>query len=466
MTPFLSHNFLLDTPTSQKLFLQVASRLPIFDFHCHLSPQEIYEDRPFHDLYELWLAHDHYKWRAMRFAGIEERLITGNGDPYEKYLAWATMLPDAIGNPIYHWAHLELRRYFGIEEPLTADTAPEIWREANRIIQEQQFSPRKLLEMQNVRELCTTDDISEGLSAHKLLSSDPSLKIKIYPTFRLDPLLEIEQSAFPEYVKKLSDQGGSPLNNLKSLEKELIRLISLYDQLGCRSADHGLVFVPYRKISGQEANVLYQKRLNEGPLTSEENNCFRSYLLQFLFREYQKHHWVAQIHIGSLKNARNRLWKYFGSAAGCDAIHDHLVAEELNSFLDSLDQDGALPRTILFHINPSMNDVLASAAGNFADSEIAGKVQIGAAWWLLDHKDGIEQQIRCFANHGLLAASVGMLTDSRSYLSYVRHEYYRRILCNILGQWVENGEYPAESAPLEQLVKRICYENAKAFFNV
>lgn len=466
MIPFLGRNFLLDTQTAAVLYHETAAQQPIFDFHCHLSAQEIYEDRPCCDLYELWLAHDHYKWRTMRFAGVEERLITGDGDAYEKFLAWTSVVPDAIGSPLYHWVHLELRRYFGIEETLSPKTAPSIWKQANRIIRERRFSPRKLLELQNVRELCTTDDISEGLEAHRLLQADTSLKFKVYPTFRLDPLLELEHPGFKQYVQKLSEWAGFSLNSLEALQEALLRQMDSYDRMGCRTADHGLITVPYRQADALEAGRIYRERLEHGPLTREEHDTFRSYLLQFLFREYHKRNWVAQVHIGSLKNYRTRIRESFGSAAGCDSMHDRLVAEELNLFLDALDRDEALPRTILFNINPSMNDALASAAANFADEGIAGKVQLGTAWWLLDHKEGIERQLRCFAEQGLLAASVGMLTDSRSYLSYVRHEYYRRILCGMLGRWVESGEYPADLPHLQRVVKRICYENAKEFFRV
>lgn len=466
MTPFMTDDFLLDTPTARRLYHEIACRMPIFDFHCHLSPEEIYGNRVFRNLYELWLEHDHYKWRAMRFAGVDEALITGDAPPYEKFAAWAQVLPNAIGSPLYHWSHLELRRYFGIDTCLCPATARAIWDTANEVIAAQRFSAQSLLARLNVTHLCTTDDIAQGLGGHTRPAGAPPPACKVYPTFRLDGLLEVDSDGFCAYVDKLCVRMGRPAANFAQLQALLLACLCEYSAAGCRTADHGLVTLPGMEVSAQEADVLFCRRLRGEALSPHEADCFRAALLTFLFREYASLGWVAQVHLGSLKNGSSTMLHRFGSAAGCDSMHDTPLAAQANAFLDRLQSEQALPNVLLFNSNPTMNDTLSTLAANFAQAGVAGKIQLGTAWWLLDHKDGIEANLRCFASTGVLAASVGMLTDSRSFLSYTRHEYYRRILCRLLGQWVEAGEYPNDPAQLAHIVRRICYENAMEYFSV
>lgn len=461
MKPFMDQDFLLETDTARRLYHDVAAKMPIFDFHCHLNPMEIYEDNLYQNLYELWLQHDHYKWRAMRAAGVEERLITGDGEAYEKYLAWAAVLEDCIGNPLYHWTHLELQHYFGICEPLDRETAPDIWVRSNRVIAEKQLSPCKLLAMQNVTHLCTTDDIADGLEAHRLLAKHPR-GLSVYPTFRFDPLLELNGSEFSHYLQRLSAGNVFP-EGLDALFALLDRKVEEYHRQGCRTADHGLPYLPCQPVSPGEADGIYRRQLAGKALSPDEKDCFRTALLEHLFRRYRQKNWVAQIHIGSLKNGRSAMKR---SAVGCDSMHDMPVAEPMSRFFDRLDRENMLPRILIFNINPTQNYTLATLGVNFSSDEVPGKVQLGTAWWLMDHRDGMEEQIKTFANCGVLASCVGMLTDSRSFLSYTRHEYYRRILCNLLGKWVENGEYGGNPRRLEHLVEQICYRNALRFFSV
>lgn len=466
MNTFMDSDFLLSGSTAKYLYHEVASGMPVFDFHSHLNPMDIYEDKPYENLYQLWLEHDHYKWRAMRAGGICEELITGNGRPYEKFLAWASIVPGAIGNPLYHWTHLELQRYFAIYDVLSPLTAEKIWTEANRAIAEKRLSPRKLLRMQNVKKLCTSDDIAQGLEGHRLLKSDKTLDIEVYPTFRLDPLFGIDEPGFADYIKSLADEVKRPLSSFASLLEALMSKLNEYQSYNCRTGDHGLAYIPYRPMEPAQVEDIYQKRLVGKSVTPEETEGFQTALLLFLFPEYKRRRMVVQLHIGSLRNGNSAVFKSIGGAAGCDSMHDMPVALQLNSLLDHLNSLGMLPEILLFNINPSMNYMLATLGGNFSSSEIPGKVQLGPAWWLLDHKDGIEAQLVTFANCGLLSTCVGMLTDSRSFLSYTRHEYYRRILCNLLGKWVEAGEYPADRETLSQMVRNICYGNACRFFSL
>ena len=466
MQQFMDDEFLLKTKTSKYLFHEVAAKMPIFDFHCHLSPMDIYEDKPYDNLYQLWLERDHYKWRAMRAAGIDEDLVTGNGEPYEKFLAWAGVVPGLIGNPLYHWTHLELQRYFDIFETLNAGTAEQIWKQANQLIREKHLSPRKLLRFMNVKALCTTDDITEGLDGHKLLQADRTLEIEVFPTFRMDALFRISMPGFIPYVKAFEKSADTALPTFRSLLQALRIKLDEYADFQCRTCDHGLPYIPYRPMSPEQIEDIYQKAISGKPVTGQEEEGFQTALLLFLFREYKKRDMVAQIHIGCLSNGNSAMHQRFGGGAGCDSIHDMPVALSLNRFLDTLNSEEMLPRTLLFTMNPVLNYPLATLGGNFSCAEIPGKVQLGTAWWLMDHRDGMEMQLRTYANCGALSSSVGMLTDSRSFLSYTRHEYYRRILCNLIGSWVEEGEYPDDKEYLTKIIQDICYHNACRFFDI
>jgi glucuronate isomerase len=463
MREFLGEDFFLTNRTAQVLYHDAAKDMPIFDFHCHLVPREIYDNRAPEDLGELWFAADHYKWRLMRAAGVPESYITGDAPPYDKFLAWAEVLPRAAGNPLYHWTHLELRRYFDIKEPLNRDTAPKIWEWANRQIQIGDFRPRTLLERMKVRRICTTDDAAEGLEAQRLLAADKTLSIDIRPTFRLDPLFRICQPSFMFYTDALGEGRGRPAD-FDALRETLSRKMDDYAVLGCVTADHGLARVPFNRVGKAGAERIYKKRITGKELSAEEEEGFQTELLLWLFTEYQHRGWVAQLHLGSLSDGNTRLTRAIHSAIGVDSMRDEPLTFNLNCLFDTLNDKDALPRTVLFHLDPAKLYPLATLGGNFSGPGHPGKVQIGPPWWLIDHRDGIRYQIETFANCSILGLSVGMLTDSRSFLSYPRHEYYRRILCDTLGRWVEAGEYPGDMPGLMNMVKDICYNNAVNFF--
>ncbi len=463
MKAFMDKDFLLSTETAKHLYHDYAAPQPIIDYHCHLSPQEIYEDRRFDTITQVWLGGDHYKWRIMRAMGVEERLVTGDAPDYEKFLAWAKTLSLAIGNPLYHWSHLELQRYFGYTGILNEDTAAEVYALCNEKLARPEFSARNLIRSSNVRTLCTTDDPADSLEWHKKIKED-GFEVAVYPAFRPDQAVNIEKDGFADYLAKLGAAAGVAIDSFAALKKALSLRIDFFSSMGCRVSDHGLETVPFMPVTDAGAEAVMAKKLSGGALTAAEVKQFKTALLLFLGREYARAGWVMQLHYGCIRNNATRLFSKLGADVGVDAIGPAAPADELAGFLNALDETGELPKTILYSLDPNDNAVIETIMGCFQEAGAVGKLQHGSAWWFNDHKKGMTEQITSLASEGMLAAFVGMLTDSRSFLSYARHEYFRRILCDIIGGWVENGEYPADEKALRAIVEGISYNNAKEYF--
>lgn len=467
MVSFMSEDFLLSNETAKKLFHEYGSKMPIIDFHNHLSAKEIYENKCYNNIAEVWLGGDHYKWRAMRTFGISEELITGKGDPYEKFLAWADTIQNAFGNPLYHWTHLELQRYFGIKTPLNRFTAKEIWDECNAKLQTEEFSIRNLLKMQRVEALCTTDDPVDTLEYHKMLKQE-GFEVQVLPTFRPDKAIAIEKPDFSQYIMTLGDVAGKKLENVTDILDALKERLQYFIEAGCRVTDHSIENQFFVETCVEEVDNILKKSLAGGQLTEEECAKYHGYVLTGLGREYAKHKLVMQIHIGALRNNSTRLFEKVGADAGVDCASDMNYAAQLSKLLDSMDKTNELPKVILYNLNEKDFQMLAAMIGNFQGNEegIRGKLQLGSAWWFLDNKMGMERQLQTLASAGLISTFVGMLTDSRSFLSFPRHEYFRRILCNLVGTYVENGEYPNDEKYLGSMIQNICYYNAKDYFRL
>ena len=457
--------FLLSTPAAAQLFI-ACKNAPIFDWHCHLSPKEIYENKTPRDIAELWLGGDHYKWRAMRGCGVPEAYITGDASPYEKFKKWAACMPRLIGNPLYHWTHLELQRYFGITEPLSEKTADAIWEKANAMIAAGGFTPRELIQKSNVFCVCTTDDPADTLEYHGLIAQDASFDVQVRPAFRPDKALAITAPTFLPWLQKLEDVYGKEIKTFAALKAALLTRIEWFEANGCRATDHAFNPVPYKRMTDAELEVVFAKVLAGGRLAPWEAEGYQTELLRFLAKEYAKRGWVMELHMGAMRNNNARMFAALGPDTGFDSIADDQMAYKLSRLLDSLDAENALPRTVLFTLNPKDNYVLGAMLGNFQSDEAASKIQFGSAWWFNDNIDGMRQQIAAFANLGVLANFIGMVTDSRSFLSYPRHEYFRRILCEFIGNLVENGEYPADFETLEAAVCDIAFTNAKNYFGL
>lgn len=466
MKKFLDENFILQTETAQKLYHEYAKDMPIYDYHCHLSPQEIYEDKTYTNITEIWLYGDHYKWRFMRSSGVPEELCTGNGSDYDKFMAYAKAVQYAIGNPLYHWSHLELQRFFDIDLVLNEKNAPEIWERANKKIAEGGFSARNLIAKSNVDCIGTTDDPADTLEYHFLLQKDDSFKTRVVPTFRPDNAVNIEKPTFADYIKTLGASYDKEIKNFDELKDVLGLALDRFASAGSKISDHAFETIPYVEGTEAEANAVFQKALNGEAVSEKEIDLYKTVLMLFFGKEYAKREFVMQLHIGALRNNNTRMFNKLGPDKGYDSIHDLEVAKTLSRFMDALATEDLLPKTILYTLNPKDNFVLGTMLGNFQGDGIRGKIQFGSAWWFNDHKDGMEEQMKALANLGALSAFVGMLTDSRSFLSYPRHEYFRRILCNILGNWVEDGEFPAEWDTLKQIVQDICFNNAKNYFKM
>lgn len=466
MKKFLDENFILQTETAQKLYHEYAKDMPIYDYHCHLSPQEIYEDKTYTNITEIWLYGDHYKWRFMRSSGVPEELCTGNGSDYDKFMAYAKAVQYAIGNPLYHWSHLELQRFFDIDLVLNEKNAPEIWERANKKIAEGGFSARNLIAKSNVDCIGTTDDPADTLEYHFLLQKDDSFKTRVVPTFRPDNAVNIEKPTFADYIKTLGASYDKEIKNFDELKDVLSLALDRFALAGSKISDHAFETIPYVEGTEAEANAVFQKALNGEAVSEKEVDLYKTALMLFFGKEYAKREFVMQLHIGALRNNNTRMFNKLGPDKGYDSIHDLEVAKTLSRFMDALATEDLLPKTILYTLNPKDNFVLGTMLGNFQGDGIRGKIQFGSAWWFNDHKDGMEEQMKALANLGALSAFVGMLTDSRSFLSYPRHEYFRRILCNILGNWVEDGEFPAEWDTLKQIVQDICFNNAKNYFKM
>ncbi len=463
MKKFMDDDFVLKNETAKKLYHGYAKDMPIFDFHCHLSVEEIYNDKKFSSITEAWLGGDHYKWRLLREMGVEEKYITGDGGDYEKFLKYAEVMPYAVGNPIFHWTHLELRRYFGINDILSPKTAEKIYNLCNEKLKT--LTARKMITESNVKKLFTTDDPVDDLRFHKLLKEDPSFNIEVGPAFRPDKAINIEQPAFRPYISKLSEVSGVEINGAESLLKALTKRVDYFDETGCVCSDHALDNVMYLPSSDEEVDNIVKKALAGEALSHEEIERYKGWLLVRLGREYSKRGWVQQYHIGALRNNSERRLRLLGPDTGFDAIDDHVFAKKLSMLLDALDSTDELPKTILYCLNPRDNEVLAALMNCFQQAGVVGKIQFGSAWWFNDQKDGMERQLTALSQVGLLSKFVGMLTDSRSFLSYTRHEYFRRILCNMLGTLIEEGEYPDDIEFVGEIVRDICYNNAIKYFS-
>ncbi|MFK5216191.1 glucuronate isomerase [Glaesserella parasuis] len=466
MKEFMCEDFLLSNDIARTLYHDYAKDQPIFDYHCHLSPKEIAENRQFKDLAEIWLEGDHYKWRAMRTAGIDEHLITGNASHLEKYQAWAKTVPLCIGNPIYHWTHLELRRPFGIKNTLfNPQNAEKIWFQCNEMLQQPEFSARGIMQQMNVKLSGTTDDPIDSLEYHKKIIEDPTFDIDVVPSWRPDKIFKIELPHFNQYIQQLSEVSDIEITSFATLKQAILKRLDHFDIHGCKSADHGIEIVRFAKVPDEkDLDIILQNRLVDRSLSELQIAQFSTAILVWMATEYHRRNWVMQMHIGALRNNNSRMFQLLGADSGFDSIADRCYAEALSLLLDTIDQTDQLPKTILYCLNPRDNEMIASMIGNFQTGGIAGKIQFGSGWWFNDQKDGMERQLQQLSQLGLLSQFVGMLTDSRSFLSYTRHEYFRRILCEMIGQWVVKGEVPNDLSLLGNMVTNICYHNAKNYF--
>ncbi|HYF81654.1 MAG TPA: glucuronate isomerase [Clostridia bacterium] len=466
MRKFMDQDFLLFNDTAKILYNNYAEKMPICDFHCHLSPKEIAEDKRYKNITELWLGGDHYKWRVLRSNGVDESFITGNKPDKEKFLKWAEAVPDTIGNPVYHWTHLELKRFFGIDKLLSPDTAEEIWQLCNEKLQSGELTARSFIIKSKVKVICTTDDPIDSLEYHRAIAEDTSFDVKVLPTFRPDKAINIELDWFGPWIQELEAVIGRPVDTLEKLLNGLKERLVWFEKHGCFISDHALDTVQYEEGTYEEADTIFRKALKKEPLSQQEVRKYKSFMLLFLGREYARLGWTMQYHIGALRNNSARMLKSLGPDTGFDSIHDRNMAPELSKLLDMMDSTNELPKTILYCLNPRDNEVIAAMTGNFQDGSVAGKIQFGSGWWFNDQKDGMEGQMEALSQMGLLSRFVGMVTDSRSFASYTRHEYFRRILCNKIGTLVENGEYPADIDRLGQIIQNICYNNAVRYFNL
>ena len=462
MKTFIDEDFLLKTKMAKTLYHDYVENLPILDYHCHIDPMEIADDRRFDDIAQAWLGGDHYKWRLMRANGVEERLVTGDAPGWEKFRAFAQTMPKALGNPVYHWAHLELCRYFGYEEVLNRDTAEEAWQVCNR--QLKTLPVREIIRRSRVEAIVTTDDPADDLKAHSRLREDASCPAKVLPGWRPDKAVNITKAGFREYIGRLSEAAGIAITDFDSLKEALRLRMDAFDAAGCGVSDHGLDYVPYMPGHEKEAQSALAAILKTGELPAPEAaEAYQFELLRFLAKEYARRGWVLQLHYGALRNTNSRMFDRLGPDTGYDSIGKSGDPERIAGFLNSLEREDALPKTILYSLNPNDNAMLDSIIGCF-QKDRPGKLQHGAAWWFNDTKTGMEEQLKSLANLSLLGNFVGMLTDSRSFLSYTRHEYFRRILCNVLGTWAENGEVPADEKLLGDMARAISYGNAKEYF--
>lgn len=463
MKPFIHEDFLLSNDVAKTLYHEHARKMPIIDYHCHLDPKEIYEDKKFRNLFDAWLSGDHYKWRLMRANGVTEDYITGNKSDEEKFMKWAEVVPELLGNPLYHWTHFELKRFFGIDDLLSPENAKEIYDQVNQKLKT--LTARQMIEMSHVAVICTTDDPTDTLEWHEKLKNDSSFKTKVLPAFRPDKAINIELSWFQDWILKLSKVVGYNLSNLEMLKKALKERIDYFHERGSRLSDHALDVVSYEKATSEEVARIYEKALNHETLTNLEIRKYKGHMLVFLGVEYNKRGWVQQYHIGALRNLSERMLKNLGPDTGFDAINDGLVAKPLSQLLDALDQTGELPKTILYTLNPRDFEVAITLMQAFQGGGIPGKIQFGSSWWFLDNIDGMTKQLKALGNNGLLSKFVGMLTDSRSFLSYPRHEYFRRVLCEMIGEEVEKGLFPRDLKRLGKIVEDISFNNANNYFN-
>ncbi|HNZ69304.1 MAG: glucuronate isomerase [Bacteroidota bacterium] len=464
MGSFIHDNFLLQTKTAQELFHRHAARMAIFDYHCHIPPQDIAIDRHFANLTQIWLYGDHYKWRAMRTNGVDEKYCTGNASDWEKFEKWAMTVPFTLRNPLYHWTHLELKRFFGIDKLLSPATAREIWETCNAKLNTPEYSVRNIIRMANVHTICTTDDPVDSLEHHRTIKAS-GFEVRVLPAWRPDKAMMVENSVtYNQYVDQLAAVSGIEIATFPQLMEALEKRHQFFHENGCRLSDHGLETAYAEDFTEKEIEAIFVKIRNGKTLNAEEILKFKSCMLyEFGIMDHRRG-WTQQFHLGALRNNNTRLFRTLGPDTGFDSIGDFEIARPLSRLLDRLDTKNRLAKTILYNLNPRDNELIGTMIGNFQDGSVPGKIQFGSGWWFLDQKDGMEKQIQALSNLGLISRFVGMLTDSRSFLSYTRHEYFRRILCNILGNDVEKGEIPADMELLGQMVENISFNNAYNYF--
>ena len=464
MKTFMDKDFLLSTDTAKELYHDIAAKMPILDYHCHISPQEIAENRKFDNITQVWLGGDHYKWRQMRSNGVEEKYITGDASDREKFQKWAETLEMAIGNPLYHWSHLELQRYFGYTGVLNSETAEEVWNLCNSKLQEDSMRVQNLILQSGVTLICTTDDPADDLKWHKILAEDENFPVQVLPAWRPDKAMNLEKPDYVEYLEKLGKAAGMEIKTFADLKEALKKRMAFFDSMGCKASDHGLNYVAYAPASEEEMEAVFAKRMNGEAVSAEEEKKFKTAFMLFVAGEYSRLGWAMQLHYGCKRDNNTSMYNKLGPDTGYDCINNYAPAAELADFLNAVNEAGSLPKTILYSLNPNDDEVIGTIIGCFQNSDTVGKIQQGSAWWFNDNKTGMMKQMTSLANLGLLGNFLGMLTDSRSFLSYPRHEYFRRILCELIGGWVENGEYPKDMKTLEKIIKGISYNNAVRYF--
>ena len=464
MKPFMDKDFLLSTDVAKQLYHDYAENAPILDYHCHINPQEIAEDRQFDNIFQVWLGGDHYKWRQMRTNGVPEEYITGDKSDREKFQKWAETMPKLIGNPLYHWSHLELRKYFGYEGYLNGDTAEEVWNLCNEKLHQKSMSVRNIIKASNVTLICTTDDPIDTLEWHQKIKDDPTFDVQVLPAWRPDKVTNIEKPEFPSYMKKLSERSGIEVKDFASLKEALKNRLDFFQSMGCIVTDHALRYVMYAPATDAEVDEILKKGLKGETLTQEECAKYRTAELQFLAKEYNRRDLVFQIHFGCVRDNNADMYNKLGADTGFDSVDNYAPADQLAAFFNALSATDEIPKTILYSLNPCDNTTINTICGCFCKAPTKNRITQGAAWWFNDHKQGMTDQLINYANLSTLGNFNGMLTDSRSFLSYTRHDYFRRILCELVGGWVENGEYPYDKKALEEIIKGISYNNAARYF--
>ncbi|NLJ40224.1 MAG: glucuronate isomerase [Clostridiales bacterium] len=466
MKKFLDEDFLLYSEPARELYHRYAQKMPIYDYHCHLNPIDIAENRRFNNITEIWLSGDHYKWRAMRYCGIDEVYITGSADDKEKFIKWAETMPYCIGNPLYHWTHLELKRYFNIDILLNPDTADEIWEECNRIIRSDRFTPRNLIEKFGVRVLCTADDPVDSLIYHNIIADNTQFGTKVFPSFRLDQVMNIGTKGFLTWISKLMEVTGIRIECIEDLKEALINRLEYFNNFGCKISDHSISNLTYTITNEDEIQDIFRKALGNGEISGVNAEKYKTYILLFLAREYARLDWTMQLRTGVIRNVNTRMHNLLGPDTGFDTIDERGSIYSLSKVLNNLEETDQLPKTILYCLNPKENEALAALIGCFSQEGVSGKVQLGPGWWFNDNIRGMEGQMMALGDNGLLSKFVGMVTDSRSFLSFTRHEYFRRVLCNLLGTWIENGKAPNDMGLMGNMVMDLCWNNAYNYFGL
>lgn len=464
MRQFMDKDFLLTTETAKNLYHNHAAKVPVLDYHCHINPEEIAKDRKFDNITQVWLGGDHYKWRQMRSNGIDEYYITGEASDREKFQKWAETLEKAIGNPLYHWSHLELQRYFGYYGILNGDTAQEVWDLCNARLQEDSMSVRNIIKQSNVTLICTTDDPADTLEWHKILAEDETFDVQVLPAWRPDKAMNIEKPDYKDYLNTLGKTAGMEITCFADLKEALKIRMDFFDSMGCRACDHALEYVMYQPASEEQIEAIFAKKMNGEEITRQEELQFKTAFMLFVGREYHRLNWAMQLHYGCKRDNNELRYRQMGPDTGFDCINNYAPSAEMADFFNALITTDELPKTIIYSLNPNDNAAIGTILGCFQDEKTVGKIQQGCAWWFNDHKAGMTEQMTSLANLGLLGNFIGMLTDSRSFLSYTRHEYFRRILCELFGNWVENGEYPADWKVLGKMTEDISYYNAVRYF--